>query len=112
MLFFFARINARLPILDMVMLQVPAFIRKGKDVQVTINRKHLQVRHRAQTGADWVTLVDDALTWDVKKEESMWTLEPGCKVSVRIISKKKLFQFSTTFDDIVFVVDGRCLYTS
>ena len=61
---------------------MPAFIKKGKDVQVDISRKHLAVRHRAPEGGAWVTLVDGPLTWDVHKEESMWTLEPGRKILV------------------------------
>ena len=51
-------------------------MRKGKDVQVTIGRKHLCVKHRESVGSLTV-LVDGDLCWDVQKDECIWSLEPG-----------------------------------
>ena len=54
---------------------------KGRDVRVEIRRKHLTMSYHDVTG-EWVTVVDGDLTWDVNKEECMWTLVPREHVHV------------------------------
>ena len=60
---------------------MPAYIKKGRDVKVDIGRRSLKVAHKDSNG-QWQQLVDGALTWDVVKDECMWTLNPGENVHV------------------------------
>ena len=62
---------------------MPAFVRRGRDVQVEIGRRKLKVAHRSGSAAEWTTLVDGQLTWDVNKEECVWTLDPANKINVK-----------------------------
>ncbi len=66
-----------------VCLQVPGHIKKGRDVQVTIARRHLVAKYKTSNG-EWETAVDEDLTWEINKEESMWTLDPGKYIHVCI----------------------------
>ena len=60
---------------------MPVYVKKGKEVKVDIQKKRLKVQYRDQTGA-WLPVVDEALSWDINKEESMWSLVPGEHVHV------------------------------
>lgn len=60
---------------------MPKFIKKGKDVKVVIDKKHLKVSHRTESG-DWTVVMDDSLTWEINKEESIWSLVPGEHIHV------------------------------
>ena len=62
-------------------IKVPAFIRKGKDVKVDIAKKHTKVQYKDETG-EWMVVIDSDLTWDVRRDECMWTLTPGKNVLV------------------------------
>lgn len=62
-------------------LQVPSYIRKGRDVKVDMSKKHVKVSHKDETG-QFKVVVDGGLTWEVQTEESMWTLNPGENVHV------------------------------
>ncbi|KAK2161206.1 hypothetical protein LSH36_120g15055 [Paralvinella palmiformis] len=62
---------------------VPQHIRKGKEVQVDVHRKHITARCRMPSG-EWNTLIDDDLPWDVDKEQSIWSLEPGKAILVNL----------------------------
>jgi len=66
-----------------VLVKVPPYIKRGKEVYVQIARKHLIVRHKAIEGG-WTCIVDTDLTWDVNKEESMWSLIPGKHVQISL----------------------------
>lgn len=63
------------------LLQVPSYIRKGRDVKVDVAKKHIKVSHKDDKG-QWNVVVDGDLTWEVNKEDSMWTLNPGEKIHV------------------------------
>ena len=52
-------------------LQVPAYVRKARQVQVVIEKKKLRVLHQSDCGK-WLTLVQGPLTWEINREESMW----------------------------------------
>ncbi|KAL3873504.1 hypothetical protein ACJMK2_036613 [Sinanodonta woodiana] len=59
-----------------VKVKVPSYIKKGKDVQVDLSKKHLKVSHKDQSG-QWVQIVNGELTWDVHHTECIWSLVPG-----------------------------------
>ena len=61
--------------------QVPSYVRRGREVQVDVGRRSLKVKHLTDAG-QWVTIVDGKLTWDVNKEECVWTLDPASKINV------------------------------
>lgn len=63
------------------LLQVPPYIKKGKQVEVTIEKRHLRVCYRDDKNVSQ-TVVDGNLTWDVNKEECMWSLVPAEHVHV------------------------------
>ena len=46
-----------------------------------IQKKHLKVVHKDKDGG-WTTVVDDDLTWEVHKDECIWSLIPGEHVHV------------------------------
>lgn len=60
---------------------MPQYIKKGKQVQVVVERKRLKARYLDDQG-EWQTIVDGELNWDINKEESMWTLVPGEHIHV------------------------------
>lgn len=61
--------------------QVPSYIRKGKDVKVDVAKKHIKVSHKDEAG-QWKVVIDEDLTWEVNKEDSMWTLNPAENIHV------------------------------
>ena len=60
---------------------MPKHITKAKDVRVSILKKHLTARCRGD-GGEMEVIVDEDLTWDVHKDESMWSLVPGEHIHV------------------------------
>ncbi|XP_033736495.1 nudC domain-containing protein 3-like isoform X2 [Pecten maximus] len=69
-------------------IRVPKYLTKGKDVKVVIERKRLKVSHKQDTG-QWQAIVDDELSWEVMKEESMWSLVPGDHIHVNLEKKEE-----------------------
>lgn len=65
--------------------QIPKYIVKGRDVKVEIDKKHIKVSHRTDSGS-WLEVVNDDLPWEINKEESMWTLVPKEHVHVSFLS--------------------------
>jgi CS domain len=66
-------------------MQVPVNIRRSADVSVEISKKHLKVSCKASPGK-LTEVVNGDLTWDIKKDESMWSLVPGEHVLVCMFS--------------------------
>lgn len=66
-----------------VHVKVPASIRKGADVKVDIEKKKLKVCYKDSSG-EFITCVDGNLTWEIVKDESMWTLSPGEHVHINL----------------------------
>ena len=60
---------------------MPKHVKKGKNVKVNIQRKKLKAEYLDENGK-WLTVVDGELTWDINKEESLWTLVPGEHIHV------------------------------
>ncbi|KAJ8319163.1 hypothetical protein KUTeg_004254 [Tegillarca granosa] len=76
-------------ILDLdVRVNMPEFIKKGKDVKVVIDKKHLKVSHRTESG-DWTVDMDDNLTWEINKEESIWSLVPGEHIHISLDKREE-----------------------
>ena len=65
--------------------QVPSDIRRSADVSVEISRKHLRVSIKSSASGQFVDVVNGELSWEIKKEESMWSLVPGDHVLVRLV---------------------------
>ena len=64
-----------------VLLKVAAHIKKGRDCRVTIDKKHVKVEYKDTSGG-WTVAVNGDLTWDVHKDESVWSLVPGDHIHV------------------------------
>jgi len=62
---------------------VPAHIQRGGQASVDIERKHLRVSYR-DTEDQLVDIVSGELSWDVHKDESMWSLVPGEHIHVSL----------------------------
>ena len=60
---------------------MPSRIQRGADVTVEILRKRLRVAYKDADGK-LEDVVDGELTWDVHKDESMWSLVPGEHIHV------------------------------
>ena len=56
-------------------MKVPKSIVRGKQVKVDIGKKKISVS--CQQGTSFSELVNGELEWEVKAEDSMWTLSPG-----------------------------------
>ena len=50
-------------------------------MKVDVTKKHIKVAHKDEQG-QFYTVVDGDLCWEVNKEDSMWTLNPGENVHV------------------------------
>ncbi|XP_060553201.1 nudC domain-containing protein 3-like [Ruditapes philippinarum] len=74
---------------------VPSYIRKGRDVKVDISKKHVKVAHKDENG-QFKVVIDGDLTWEVQKDESMWTLNPGENVHVSISEVIDLMEHQIT----------------
>lgn len=66
-----------------MLYQVPSNIVKGKNVKVVIKKKHIHVSCQDSEG-QWKNIVKGDLTWEVRAEESVWSLNPGQHVHVSI----------------------------
>ena len=62
---------------------MPPHIQRGTDVAVEIARKRVRVACRDADGK-LVDVVNGELTWDVHKEESLWSLVPGEHIHVSL----------------------------
>ncbi|XP_005108640.1 nudC domain-containing protein 3 [Aplysia californica] len=71
-----------------VRVKVPKSIVKGKQMKVDIKSKHIHVALQESDGS-WRDLVNSELSWDVDKEESMWTLSPGEFVHINLEKKQE-----------------------
>ncbi|OWF52731.1 NudC domain-containing protein 3 [Mizuhopecten yessoensis] len=69
-------------------IKVPKYVTKGKDVKVVIEKKRLKVSYKLDTG-QWLDIMNDVLSWDVMKEESMWSLVPGDHIHVNLEKKEE-----------------------
>ena len=67
-----------------VTVEVPPHVQRGADVTVDITRKHLRVSYKDADGKP-VDVIDGELTWDVHKDESMWSLVPREHVHVSLM---------------------------
>ncbi|GFO02309.1 nudc domain-containing protein 3-like [Plakobranchus ocellatus] len=70
-----------------VRVKVPKVIAKGKQVKVDIRKKNISVS--CQQGVGWSELVSGELEWEVKAEDSMWTLSPGEFVHINLEKKQE-----------------------
>lgn len=52
-------------------------------MRVDIARKHLRVGY-VEEGGKVKVVIDDDLTWDINKENSLWTIVPGDHVHVSV----------------------------
>lgn len=71
-------------IVTCINIQIPKYIVKGRDVKVEIDKKHIKVSHKTDSGS-WLEVVNDDLPWEINKEESMWTLVPKEHVHVSFL---------------------------
>ncbi|KAK3600872.1 hypothetical protein CHS0354_019219 [Potamilus streckersoni] len=71
-----------------VRVKVPSYIKKGKEVQVDLGKKHLKVSHKDQNG-QWLEIVSGELTWDVHHTECIWSLVPGEHVHISMEKKQE-----------------------
>lgn len=70
---------------------MPSYIKAGKQVKVEIKRKHMTASCKTDSGGMEV-IVEGDLCWDIRPEESMWTLVPGehIHVSFTLIPGKRI----------------------
>lgn len=61
-----------------------------------IGKKRLFVSYRGDAG-EWVEAVKGDLIWEVKAEDSMWTLSPGQHVHVSVTTVEKCPDLLTSF---------------
>ncbi|KAK6171407.1 hypothetical protein SNE40_019602 [Patella caerulea] len=71
-----------------VRVNVPKAICKGNQVHVVTDKKHLKVGYKDCNG-DIQIVVDGDLTWEVHKEESIWSLVPGEHVHINLEKKQE-----------------------
>ena len=48
---------------------------------MTIDKKHVKVEYKDTSGG-WTVAVNGDLTWEVHKDESVWSLVPGDHIHV------------------------------
>jgi hypothetical protein len=89
------------------LFQIPKYIRKGKDIQVVIEKKHIQVSHKDETGST-VELMEGELCWEINKEESMWNLVPGEHILVGTV---EIIFWEDLLYQITFNVNQGLLYS-
>ncbi|RUS89812.1 hypothetical protein EGW08_002424 [Elysia chlorotica] len=70
-----------------IRVKVPKSIVKGKQVKVDIKKKRISVS--CQQGASFSELASGELEWEVKAEDSMWTLCPGEFVHINLEKKQE-----------------------
>ena len=81
---------------------MPPHVQRGADVTVEIARKHLRVAYKDTDGMR-VDVVNGELTWDVHKDESMWSLVPGEHVHVSILCIVGLSRITTPTKNQLFL---------
>lgn len=64
-------------------VKVPPHIQRGADVAVDIARKRVRVAYKDADGK-LVDVVNGELTWDVHKDESLWSLVPGEHIHINL----------------------------
>ncbi|XP_067672428.1 nudC domain-containing protein 3-like isoform X2 [Haliotis asinina] len=77
---------------------VPPYIKKGKQVEVTVEKRHLRVCYRDDKGVSQ-TVVDGSMTWDVNKEECMWSLVPAEHIHVSLEKREERWWESALEDE-------------
>jgi len=65
-----------------VRIKVPSHIRKGKQVNVNISRKHLKAV--ILDGDETDTCIDEDLSWEVHKDDCFWSLVPGEHIHINL----------------------------
>ncbi|KAL4240886.1 protein localization to pericentriolar material [Mactra antiquata] len=81
-----------------VRVKVPDYIRKGRDAKVDIGKKHLKVSYKDDTG-QWKMIIDGDLTWEVQKDECMWTLNPGDNIHINFEKKDERWWEAVLVDE-------------
>ncbi|ESP03847.1 hypothetical protein LOTGIDRAFT_110519 [Lottia gigantea] len=71
-----------------VRVNVHKCITKGKQCIVSIDKKHIKVGYK-DSDNDTVILLDDNLTWEIQKEESIWSLVPGEHIHINLEKKEE-----------------------
>lgn len=71
-----------------IRIKIPKYIVKGRDVKVEIDKKHIKVSHKTDSGS-WLQVVNDDLPWEINKEESMWTLVPKEHVHINLEKREE-----------------------
>lgn len=71
-----------------IRIKIPKYIVKGRDVKVEIDKKHIKVSHKTDSGS-WLEVVNDDLPWEINKEESMWTLVPKEHVHINLEKREE-----------------------
>ncbi|XP_074647596.1 nudC domain-containing protein 3-like isoform X2 [Tubulanus polymorphus] len=61
-----------------IRVKVPSTVQKGKQVTVDVRRKHLKVCVNDEV------MLDDDLSWEVHKDDSIWSLVPGEHVHINL----------------------------
>lgn len=70
-----------------IRVKVPKSISKGKQVRVDIKKKRISVS--CLEGSAFTELVSGELEWEIKAEDSMWTLSPGEFVHINLEKKQE-----------------------
>lgn len=69
-------------------VNVPSHIKKGRDVKVDTNNKHVKVEFKDTSGS-LVQPVNGDLTWEVHKDETVWSLVPGDHIHINFEKKEE-----------------------
>ncbi|CAG2245588.1 unnamed protein product [Mytilus edulis] len=71
-----------------ICLKIPNYIKKGKDIKVCIEKKHIKVSHKDESG-QMVELMNGELCWEINKEESIWNLVPAEHILINLDKKQE-----------------------
>ncbi|XP_063443965.1 nudC domain-containing protein 3-like [Mytilus trossulus] len=71
-----------------ICLKIPNYIKKGKDIKVCIEKKHIKVSHKDESG-QMVELMNGELCWEINKEESIWNLVPTEHILINLDKKQE-----------------------
>ncbi|XP_067932556.1 nudC domain-containing protein 3-like isoform X2 [Watersipora subatra] len=69
-------------------IQVPPTVTKGKQVNISIRKKHIKASYTDEQNQS-VTLVDSDLPWEINTEESMWSLVPKECIHINVEKVKE-----------------------
>ncbi|XP_077979826.1 nudC domain-containing protein 3-like isoform X2 [Glandiceps talaboti] len=68
-----------------ITVPVPKEVKRAKDIQVDIGKKHLKVSVKPGViDKDAEILMEGKLTYDIRREESMWSLVPGVGIQINL----------------------------